>query len=74
MLGEEERSDEEGSFSKASISRRAAIVLAGPIVNIVFGLIVYFILISISGNNATTIIDRFYDESSIVAQELCVRR
>lgn len=74
MLGEEERSDEEGSFSKASISRRASIVLAGPIVNIVFGLIVYFILISISGNNVTTIIDRFYDENSIVAQDLCVRR
>ena len=36
MEGEEERSDEEGSFSKASIPKRLAIVLAGPIVNIIF--------------------------------------
>ena len=74
MLGEEERSKEEGSFSEASIPRRSAIVLAGPIVNIVFGFIVYFILISISGNNVTTTIDKFFDESSIVATELQVRR
>ena len=70
MLGEEERSEEEGSFSKASIFSRALIVLAGPIVNIVFGLVVYFVLISISGNNPSTTIDRFFDETSSVAQEL----
>ncbi|MCI9063307.1 MAG: site-2 protease family protein [Clostridia bacterium] len=47
MEGEEEQSDNEGSFSKASIPRRMAIVAAGAIVNIVFGLIVYFILIAV---------------------------
>ena len=36
MEGEEERSEEEGSFSKASIPKRIAIVAAGAIVNIVF--------------------------------------
>lgn len=72
MLGEEERSDEEGSFSKASVLKRALIVLAGPIVNIVFGLIVYFILISFSGNNATTVIKDFYDKNGVVAQDLQV--
>ena len=45
MEGEEERSENEGSFSKASIPRRIAIVAAGGLVNIVFALIVYFILI-----------------------------
>ena len=44
MEGEEERSEEEGSFSKASIPKRIAIVAAGAIVNIVFAIIVYFIL------------------------------
>ena len=34
MEGEEERSDESGSFSKASIPRRIAIVAAGATVNI----------------------------------------
>lgn len=49
MEGEEERSDESGSFSKASIPRRIAIVAAGATVNILFGLIVYFILMSCIG-------------------------
>lgn len=44
MEGEEERSDNEGSFSKASVPRRIAIVAAGVIVNIIFALIIYFIL------------------------------
>ena len=44
MEGEEERSENEGSFSKASIPKRIAIVAAGATVNIIFGIIVYFIL------------------------------
>lgn len=47
MEGEEEHSDEEGSFSKASFWKKLAVVLAGPIVNIIFGLLIYFILVAI---------------------------
>lgn len=57
MLGEEQRSEEEGSFSKASIPKRIAVVIAGGAVNIVFGLLVYFILMSSSGNYISTTID-----------------
>ena len=46
MEGEEERSENEGSFSKASIQKRIAIVLAGGLVNIIFGLLAYFIIIA----------------------------
>ena len=46
MEGEAERSDAEGSFSRASVWQRMGIVSAGAIVNIIFGLLVYFILIS----------------------------
>ena len=49
MEGEEERSENEGSFSKASIPKRIAIVIAGATVNIVFGILVYFILVSTVG-------------------------
>ena len=49
MEGETEESDVEGSFSKANVWKRIAIVLAGPIVNIVFGLIVYYILVASVG-------------------------
>ena len=44
MEGEEERSDKEGSFSNSSIPKRIAIVAAGALVNILFAIIVYFIL------------------------------
>lgn len=57
MLGEDERSDDERSFSKQSIPKRLAIVVAGATVNIVFGLIVYFLLLAISGNYATKTIE-----------------
>lgn len=53
MLGEEERSDDERSFSRQSIPKRIAIVAAGGIVNIVFGLMVYFLLITCIGNFAS---------------------
>ena len=45
LEGEDEESDSENSFSKASIPKRIAIVIAGPLVNIIFAMIVYFILI-----------------------------
>ena len=46
MEGEDEESDDDRAFSKASVWKRMAIVLAGPIVNIVFGLVVYYILVA----------------------------
>ena len=49
MEGEEEASDLEGSFSKASVWKRIAIVVAGATVNIIFGIIVYFVLVSTVG-------------------------
>ncbi len=57
MEGEVESSEKEGSFSKASIPKRIAIVAAGAVVNIIFGLIVYFILMSLSGVYITNIVD-----------------
>ena len=56
LVGEEERSDEEGSFSKASIPKRIAVVVAGGAVNIIFAIIVYFTLMASLGNNISTTI------------------
>jgi len=57
MLGETERSDEEGSFSKISVYKRILILLGGATLNIAFGLAVYFILISSIGNNLSTTVE-----------------
>ena len=61
MEGETEQSDNEGSFSKASIPKRIAIVAAGAIVNIIFAIIVYFILISTSGTYLSNEVDSVVD-------------
>lgn len=65
MEGEVESSDVEGSFSKASVWKRMAIVVAGATVNILFGIIVYFILMSTVGiqfvdSARDTFINRIY--------------
>ena len=51
LLGEEESSNEEGSFSNASKLKRFLILIAGATINILFGIIVFFILASIVNNS-----------------------
>ena len=72
MEGEEERSKEKGSFSEASIPRRIAIVLAGATVNIIFGLLVFFILMACTGNYVTNTIDSTIE--GYVAQEINLQK
>ena len=61
MEGEDERSEDSRSFSKASIPKRIAICLAGATVNIVFGIIVYFILMASSGTYISNEVDSVID-------------
>ena len=49
MEGEDESSEDDRSFSKASIPKRIAICAAGAIVNIIFAVVVYFIVLATSG-------------------------
>lgn len=58
MEGEDERSEDDRSFSKASIPKRMLIVVAGATVNIVFAIIVYFALISSSGTYVSNVVDK----------------
>lgn len=57
LEGEEERSENEGSFSKASIPKRIAIIAAGGLVNIIFALIVYFTLMMCLNDHTSLIVD-----------------
>lgn len=65
MEGENEESEDKRAFSNVSISKRIAIVSAGAIVNIVFGILVYFVLVSTVGLQFVdpakdTILNRIY--------------
>lgn len=63
MRGEDKKVDEEGSFSNATVYQRIFICLAGPVVNIVFGVIVYFVLGVCSGYTVSTTVDTFLPEA-----------
>lgn len=64
MTGETERVDVEGAFNKAKISHRIIIVAAGAIVNIIFAIIVYFILALCSNQTASTTVKTIIPEYS----------
>ena len=61
MEGEDESSDDDRSFSKASIPKRIAIVMAGATVNIVFAIIIYFTITASSGTYISNQIDEILD-------------
>ena len=58
LLGEAEAVDEEGSFSKAGAFKKIAILLAGGLVNIIFGLVVYFILTTTTSIFVSTTVNK----------------
>jgi len=64
MEGEEEESDNAGSFSKASVWARIRVVAAGAFMNIVLGLLVLSILTATGGLIATTTVHSFIDGAS----------
>lgn len=51
LLGEEEKVDEVGSYTNAPIYKKLAILFAGAFVNMLFAIIVFFILVSIINNS-----------------------
>ena len=57
MEGEDAQSEDDRSFSKASIPKRIAICSAGAIVNIIFAVVVYFIVLATSGVYISIVVD-----------------
>ena len=57
MEGEDAQSEDDRSFSKASIPKRIAICSAGAIVNIIFAVVVYFIVLATSGVYISNVVD-----------------
>lgn len=72
MEGEEEHSEQEGSFSKASIPKRMAIVVAGGVVNIIFALVVYFILMTSTGNFVSQKVEKLQEGYSAIDSGILV--
>ena len=56
LEGEDEESNDERSYSNASVPKRIAIILAGPVVNITFAILTYFILMAVVANNSSLVV------------------
>ncbi|MCI8384391.1 MAG: PDZ domain-containing protein [Clostridia bacterium] len=72
LEGEEEASEDENSFSKASIPKRIAIVLAGAVVNIIFAIGIYFTLTATAGTFISNEVEQVID--GYVAQEIGMQK
>lgn len=68
LEGEEGTSEDERSFSKASVPRRIAVVLAGALVNIIFAIVVYFIVAATGGTYVSNQVEEVLD--GYVAQSI----
>ncbi len=78
MEEDEEHSKDEGAFSQASIPKRMSIIVAGGLVNIVFGLLVYYILMTCMGNNTSLVVDSTIEnyaaeEAGIIANDEIIK-
>lgn len=64
MTGETERSNDERAFNNAKLFHRIWVVASGPIINIIFGIIIYFILVSCYAFNSSTIVEEIIPEAT----------
>ena len=65
MVGEDEESKEDNAYCNKSIWKRMAIVLTGPIMNLVLGfLLMTVIVVFLQGNLASTTIANFTEEAT----------
>lgn len=72
MEGEDEESDAEGSFSKASIGRRIIVTVAGAAMNLLLGFIVLVCIVCSQDMIGTRTVAQFYDGASTQASGLKV--
>ncbi|MBR5979367.1 MAG: site-2 protease family protein [Oscillospiraceae bacterium] len=70
MEGEDEDSDDEGSFTNASVWKRIAITVAGAVMNLILGFLILGILTATGGSIASRTVGKFYDDSATEASGL----
>ena len=63
MEGEEESSNDERSFEKQAVWKRAIVLAAGAIMNLILGLIVVFVVLNMQPNLGTVKVSSFRNEA-----------
>lgn len=63
MEGEDEESDNENAFHRKNVWQKMAIIVAGPLMNIVLAILMMFILVTGFGSLISTTVGAFTDEA-----------
>ncbi len=69
MLGEDERSEDENSFSQKKVWQRMLIVLAGPLMNLLLGFLVMVIMVTSAGELYSTQVNYVEKEGQIIISQ-----
>lgn len=63
MLGEDDDSDDENAFHRKNVWQKMAIIVAGPLMNIVLAIVVMFVLVAGFGSIVSTTVGDFIEEA-----------
>jgi regulator of sigma E protease len=63
MVGEDDDSDDENAFHRKNVWQKMAIIVAGPLMNIVLAIVVMFVLVAGFGSIVSTTVGDFIEEA-----------
>ena len=64
MVGEDEDSEDENAFNKKNVWQKMAIIIAGPLMNILLAIVVMFVLVAGFGSIVSTTVGDFTEEAT----------
>jgi len=72
MVGEDEESDDENAFNRKNVWQKMAIIVAGPAMNILLGILLMFIMVAGFGSLISTTVGAFTDTATSDDYGLCL--
>ena len=72
MVGEDEESDDENAFNRKTVWQKMAIIVAGPAMNILLGILLMFIMVAGFGSLISTTVGAFTDAATSDDYGLCL--
>jgi len=64
MVGEDEESEDENAFNRKNVWQKMAIIVAGPLMNILLAILVMFVMVASFGSLVSTTVGAFTDEAT----------
>ncbi len=69
MVGEDDASDDENAFGNKNVWQKMAIIVAGPLMNIVLAILIMFVIVSCFGSLASTTVAAFPEDREPISDD-----